>query len=362
MEELDELPASSEALQGEIRSWLAKSRTSAAKVKQVLGLLDPVRLGNGAEKYERPEWRKDGPPSMYRAHWRHQACQILGTQESAIPENVTVALKAYLWPTALDTKRADHTAWIIKVPKFVSRVLHDAAAANKQMPSMEDDMDVDMDAEEPVGTVRIFVDPFQADKTKAMTQGVMELTGKEAASVPKKYILANQATDMPMHVFSDVREGLKLGGHQDITLEARIDLKLDMRPSSIDDVDYNRVSKERMEQAQTKTRVTQSSSEMRFAPLPKRANLVRFTADAVGAKTEKKERMEKKALENLLFGLFEKQPYWSMKQLLLESKQPADWLKTNLSEIAILTRRGPNMGLWGLKPEWKQAGAPEQMS
>lgn len=355
---MDELPASSEELQGEITAWLAKTRAPAAKVKQVLGLLDPVRLGAGAEKYSKPEWRKDGPPSMYRAHWRHQACEILGVEEALIPENVVAALKAYLWPTALDTKRADRTAWIVKVPKFVSRVWHDAAAASKQTMSLDDD-DVDMEAEEPIGTVRIFVDPFQEDKNKMMTQGVVELTGKEAASVPKLYVLANQQTDMPMHVFSDIREGMK-SGHQDITLEARVDLKLDMRPSSIDDADYNRVSKERMNQAQTKTRVTQSSSEMRFAPLPKRANLVRFTADAVGGKAEKKERMEQKTLENLLFGLFEKQPYWSMKQLLLESKQPADWLKTNLNEIAILTRRGPNMGLWGLKPEWKQAGAPAQ--
>ncbi|ABP01039.1 predicted protein, partial [Ostreococcus lucimarinus CCE9901] len=241
----------------------------------------------------------------------------------------------------LDTTRGDRNAWLVKVPKFVSRVFHEAAAASKQAMADDDDMDTDTKEEdEPaIGTVR------------HMTHAIMELTGKEANGVPKQYILANQPSDMPMRVFSDVREGTT-SGQADITLEAKVDLKLDMRPTSIDDVDYHRVSKDRMIQAQTKTRVTQSSSEMRFAPLPKARNLIRFT-DAASNKKEKKERMEKKALENVLFGLFERQPYWSLKQLILETKQPVDWLKTNLGEIALLTRRGPNMGLWGLKPEWK---------
>ena len=33
---------------------------------------------------------------MYRAHWRHQACKILGIKEADIPEAVVDALKAYL--------------------------------------------------------------------------------------------------------------------------------------------------------------------------------------------------------------------------------------------------------------------------
>lgn len=346
-EEDEELPANSEELQQAIKDWLTKKRTAAGKVKQVLGLLNHERLGAGAEKYDDPVWRKDGPPSMYRAHWRHQACKILGIKEADIPEAVVDALKAYLWPTALDTTRGDRNAWLVKVPKFVSRVFHEAAAASKQAMADDDDMDTDTKEEdEPaIGTVRVFVDPFQEDKTKHMTHAIMELTGKEANGVPKQYILANQPSDMPMRVFSDVREGTT-SGQADITLEAKVDLKLDMRPTSIDDVDYHRVSKDRMIQAQTKTRVTQSSSEMRFAPLPKARNLIRFT-DAASNKKEKKERMEKKALENVLFGLFERQPYWSLKQLILETKQPVDWLKTNLGEIALLTRRGPNMGLWG---------------
>mmetsp|Transcript_1024 Transcript_1024/g.3752 ORF Transcript_1024/g.3752 Transcript_1024/m.3752 type:complete len:341 (-) Transcript_1024:68-1090(-) len=307
----------------------------------------------GAVEYTKPEWKKDGPPSMYRAHWRYQACKVLGIAESALPESVTTALKSYLWPTALDTTRAERSAWLVKTPKFVSNAWHEAAAANKS--SAHDDDDAMGEADDAIGKIQLFVDPFQKDAQKAMTFCTMELSGQEASGVPKSYILANQPSDMPMHVFSDVREGSTTG--PDITLEAKVNLKLDMRPRSVDDVDYHRVSKERMIKAQTKTRVTQSSSEMRFAPLPKARNLVRFTDAAVKAKTEKKERMEKKALENLVFTLFERQSYWSLKQLLLETNQPGDWLKQTLNEIAVLNRRGPNMGLWSLQDMYKNQAA-----
>ena len=192
-----ELPSNSADLQGEIREWLKKKRTAEAKVNQVLALLDPARLEVGTKAYAKPEWRKDGPPSMYRAHWRHQTCSILGVEEKDIPEHVVTALKAYVWPNALDTKKADEEAWLIKVPKFLSRVWHD-----------------DVNPEEAVGSVRVFVDPFEKDSSKSMTHGVIELKGKDAEDVPKHYILANQPTDMPMHVFSDHRdERVRHGPH-----------------------------------------------------------------------------------------------------------------------------------------------------
>jgi transcription initiation factor TFIIF subunit beta len=275
---------------------------------------------------------------MYRAHWRHQACQILNITESDIPEDIITELKCYPWPTSLETKRADYEAWVVKVPKFVGRTFQEAA--NKK-----------------IGKLRIYVDPFENDPSKKLKHSTVELTGKEAADVPKQYVLANQPSDVVMHVFQDVQDATT--SEHKIALEGKVKFKLDMRPRSIDDADYHRVSKERMVQAQTKTRVTQSSTEMRFVPLPKARNLIRFTESAIAEKAEKKERMEKKALEDKLFGLFERQPYWSLKQLLLETKQPADWLKSNLGEIAVLSRRGPNMGLWGLKDEWKNQSVKE---
>lgn len=45
------------------------------------------------------------------------------------------------------------------------------------------------------------------------------------------------------------------------------------------------------------------------------------------ATDNKRLRMERDALENTLFGLFEKQSTWSFVQLQRETDQPAPWLK-----------------------------------
>ena len=47
----------------------------------------------------------------------------------------------------------------------------------------------------------------------------------------------------------------------------------------------------------------------------------------------KRLRMEKDALENMLFGLFEKQPTWVFSQLQRETDQPVPWLKVRLGMI-----------------------------
>jgi TFIIF, beta subunit HTH domain len=50
----------------------------------------------------------------------------------------------------------------------------------------------------------------------------------------------------------------------------------------------------------------------------------------------KRLRMERDALENLLFGLFEKQSTWGFVQLQRETDQPAPWLKVHLLPCSLL--------------------------
>lgn len=63
--------------------------------------------------------------------------------------------------------------------------------------------------------------------------------------------------------------------------------------------------------------------------------------------------MEKQDLLNLIFALFEKYEHWGFKGLIDRTQQPHIWLKEVLGEVAILNKRGPYVGLWELKPEFK---------
>jgi len=63
--------------------------------------------------------------------------------------------------------------------------------------------------------------------------------------------------------------------------------------------------------------------------------------------------MAREDVLSLLFSLFADQEYWGLKALTEISKQPATWLKEVLNDIAILNKRGVNLGTYELKPELK---------
>lgn len=69
---------------------------------------------------------------------------------------------------------------------------------------------------------------------------------------------------------------------------------------------------------------------------------------------EKRERISKEDLINILFSIFEYQPHWKFKDILTKTQQPQAWLKEVLNEICILNKRGPFLGNYELKPEFKR--------
>ena len=67
-------------------------------------------------------------------------------------------------------------------------------------------------------------------------------------------------------------------------------------------------------------------------------------------------RIPRNELLDMLFRLFESAQYWKIKDLTEHVKQPQVYLKEVLSDIAQLIPRGPYVGLWTLKDEYKGRG------
>ena len=57
-----------------------------------------------------------------------------------------------------------------------------------------------------------------------------------------------------------------------------------------------------------------------------------MVAQVVKSADTRRLRMERDALENMLFGLFERQPAWPFMQLEKETNQPVPWLKVRLDQ------------------------------
>jgi transcription initiation factor TFIIF subunit beta len=69
---------------------------------------------------------------------------------------------------------------------------------------------------------------------------------------------------------------------------------------------------------------------------------------------EKKERIPREDLLDLLFNLFESKAQISFKELVQKTQQPVSWLKEVLADVCDLNRRGPNTGTYQLKVEYRQ--------
>ncbi len=76
---------------------------------------------------------------------------------------------------------------------------------------------------------------------------------------------------------------------------------------------------------------------------------------------DKRERMEKTELIDLIFTKFEKRTMYTFKELIQLTDQPSAFLKEVLNEICIYNKRGPNKSTYELKPEYKKSGSSKAM-
>ncbi|KAK6115793.1 hypothetical protein DH2020_008062 [Rehmannia glutinosa] len=78
-------------------------------------------------------------------------------------------------------------------------------------------------------------------------------------------------------------------------------------------------------------------------------------AAPVKASDMKRTRRDRGELEDIMFKLFERQPNWTLKQLVQETDQPAQFLKEILNELCVYNKRGTNQGTYELKAEYKKS-------
>ena len=104
------------------------------------------------------------------------------------------------------------------------------------------------------------------------------------------------------------------------------------------------------------------SEKMQEAVISTKSIQPTYTNDDFGKETkkgmrkddEKRIRLPKAQVFDLLFKLFEKSEYASMKSLVEQTDQSASYLKEILPEIGELIKRGPYNSMWTLKTEYKK--------
>eukprot|EP00897_Mesotaenium_endlicherianum_P006329 jgi/Mesen1/5724/ME000289S04818 len=261
-----------------------------------------------------------------------------------------------------DMSRSQQSIWLIKLPTFVAEGFK---AAGKTGGSM--------------GRVRMALDPLNPDAQN--TEYSLHLAPCEGVSIPLSYVLKYTPDNIPMQVFAQHPEGT-------VSVEGRIEAKLDVQPGGNNDASYRQLIKTRDKSYNTPKRKLQvwlgDRGGVTSIPLPG-DSLAAFTKDKRKAAERERERdggggargggiggagpsrpsdakrvrMSRDSLEALVFKLFESQPHWGLKQLIDATEQPQQFLKDILNELCVYNKRGMHQGMYELKPEYRQqAPAP----
>mmetsp|Transcript_9534 Transcript_9534/g.12944 ORF Transcript_9534/g.12944 Transcript_9534/m.12944 type:complete len:281 (-) Transcript_9534:264-1106(-) len=247
----------------------------------------------------------------------------------------------------LDIRRCERSIWLVKVPTFVKDAWSASVALERQRPTSGGGGPV-------IGTVILAFDPTA--ETGTLPDATLHLSLPESSNIPKEYNMTFQPDSAAMAVFSkDVYAGDAMAA------EGKVEYKLDLKPTSMLDESYNELSKTRMMSATKKTRTVQMLSEKKakgafMRPLP--VSQIGGSAGKGGKNLEdRRSRWEKEVLQDMIFKLFERQTYWTFRQLQAETKQPVTWLKEVLQEVCRFNKRGPNADKWEVKGEYKHVHA-----
>ncbi|RAL53117.1 hypothetical protein DM860_006789 [Cuscuta australis] len=245
----------------------------------------------------------------------------------------------------VDTGRAERSVWLMKCPLVVSRSWQSQAAAATSSAAADIPL---------VGKVVVSLDPLQPEDSHQFT---MEMAGNDVGNIPKGYSLDMSKDFVPMCIFSETNQGK-------VAIEGKVEHKFDMKPHSRNMDEYRKMCRERTNKSMIKNRQIQiidNDHGVHMRSMPGMLGLIASSskekkkAAPVKGPEVKRTRRDRGELEDIMFKLFERQPNWTLKQLVQETDQPAQFLKEILNELSVYNKRGANQGTYELKPEYKKS-------
>ncbi|KAI5443808.1 uncharacterized protein LOC127115601 [Lathyrus oleraceus] len=241
----------------------------------------------------------------------------------------------------VDTSKAVNPIWLMKCPPVVAQSLR--ALPSSSDPSL------------PGAKVIVSVDPLKPEDYPS--EFTMELGGGEG-NASRCFAMDMSKDFMPMSVFSDSTQGK-------VSVEGKIVSKIDMRSNNQNLDVYGKICRERTKKYMVKNRqiqVIDNDKGVHMRPMP---GMISFSV--AGPVTEKKKapargtetkrtRRDRGEMEEIIFKLFERQPNWSLRNLIQETDQPEQFLKDILKDLCVYNNKGTNQGTYELKPEYRKAG------
>lgn len=253
----------------------------------------------------------------------------------------------------LETSRADRPVWLMKCPTVVSRAWQEAASASNPDAG---GANPNPNPNPVVAKVVLSIDLLRDERP---TQFKLEMAQANSGNTPKSYSLNMYNDFVPMCIFSESNQGK-------YSCDGKVENKFDMKLHSENLAEYGKLCRARTTKFMHKPRrveVLVDDHGSRMRPMPGIIGLRPSTTNTKEKKKlvppksyeTKRTRRGRTEMENILFKLFERQPNWSLKQLMQETDQPEQFLKEILNDLCVYNKRGPNQGTHELKIEYKKS-------
>ncbi|KAB5592680.1 Transcription initiation factor IIF subunit beta [Ceratobasidium theobromae] len=231
------------------------------------------------------------------------------------------------------------TVWLVKVPKAVMEVWTQIDKDGEHLATLR----VYHEADPPVVQLLLADDP-------ALEQG---LRGAVFT------LVAVAAKSKNMVVVSE-----RAGMQGDMHLEATVDRQWYVKPTLTPN--WTRTIAKRNRQANVSNRqLIRIGDEGHIRKIASGAGHWNHFSNMVTAyghsTSDRAVRIPKNELLDMLFKLFSVQSHWTMKVLKERTKQPLEYLRETLDEVAVLHKSGPNMNTWSLQASYAQRfGLPDE--
>jgi len=194
--------------------------------------------------------------------------------------------------------------------------------------------------------------------------------------VPREYAMT-LLEHQPMAVFGDVKD--ESGG---IRWEGRIDHTADLKPS-VNDPNYQQLLKDRLRKSgerESKKKLIQLTSKVNANEptarrqigadvaliQPGQSGIVFNAASKISGKSsrmkDKRVRLSRDKLEELILNLFDKKEYYTFKELLTQTDQPTVFLKELLNEMCEKITSGAHIHEFRLKENYRVHGDTDRGS
>lgn len=258
-------------------------------------------------------------------------------------DNTTYIQKAHL-PIDIDVDNAARGVWLVKVPKYISDKW------NRLNETQE------------VGKLVVTKTGNPSDKPKvrfSLDDRLTEPTNETETCIPKEHnfslsgaggqifsILAQQSSSN-----ADVNSaGIALLDMASI--EGKVVQRAECQPLQ-NDINYMKYKKLQVEQVNKPQKEIKQLKKPVLSYKPVAAHSFHLQQEARRKEDQKRARLDKDKVLDMLFNAFEKHQYYNVKDLQTCTQQPITYLKEILREVCTYNLKAPHRNMWELKPEYR---------